>query len=107
MLSSTTPGKLRFSYHNVNRSIAFWSDNDISLPVFGISELNYFNLSAFSLLPRLPTLKEVSYPTSSKANYGRLVYLTRWDSHPRYFTTWHIRTAIYRLSLRYTVKGIG
>ena len=93
MLSSTTPGKLRSSYHNVNRSIAFWSDNYISLPVFGISELNHFNLSAFSLLPRLPTLKEVSYPTSSKANYGRLVYLTRWDSHPLYFTTLHIRTA--------------
>ena len=95
MLSSTTPGKLRFPYHNVNRSIAFWSDNDISLPVFGISELNLFNLSAFSLLPHLPTLNEVSYPTSSKANYGRLVYLTRWDSHPLYFTTLHIRTVRY------------
>ena len=87
MLSSTTPGKLRFSYHNVNRSIAFYADNHISLPVFGISWPDHFNLSVFSLLSRLPTLKEVSYPTSSKANYGRLVYLTRWDSHPLYFTT--------------------
>ena len=96
MLISTTPGKLRLPYHNVNRSIAFCSDNNISLPVFGISELDNFNLSAFGLLSCLPTLKEVGYPTSSKANYGRLVYLTRWDSHPLYFTTWHIRTVRHR-----------
>ena len=100
MLSSTTPGKLRFSYHIVNRSVAFCSDNDIGLPVFRISGLNLFNLSAFSLLPRLPTLKELSYPTSSKANYGRLVYLTRWYSHPLYFTTWHIRTVRHRVPLK-------
>lgn len=97
MLSSTTPRKLRLSYQNVGRNIAFCSDNGICLPIFGISRLNHFNFSAFSLLPCLPTLKLISYPISSKANYGWLVYLTRRDSHPLYDTTWLGRTDRHRI----------
>jgi len=62
--------------------------------VFRSSITSTFRLSAYYLV--CLRLKKVSYPTSSKANYGRLVYLTRWDSHPLYFTTWHIRTVRHR-----------
>jgi len=87
MLISPTPRKLRPSYLNVGHSIAFCTDNRICLPIFSISRLNHFSFSAFSLLSCLPTLKLIGYQISSKANYGRLVYLTRRDSHPLYDTT--------------------
>ncbi len=84
---------------NFSHNVAFCTDNHICHPDYGISWLNRFNLSAFSLLSCLPTLKKTSYLISSSASYRRLVYLTWWDSHPLYYVNLHIRTVWHRYSI--------
>jgi len=76
-------------------SVAFCSGNDINLLIryFEAQSLHPFRLSPCYLV-RL-TLKVSNYSDSSKANYGWLAYLSRWDSHPLYQTTLHGRTTAY------------
>jgi len=63
---SPTPGS---SYHlafNGDNCFDFHCSNNVVLPIWNISGLNPFNLSAYGLSARYPTLKTLRYHKASK-----------------------------------------